>query len=95
MEPDPPPIVAGLKPPLETPAGKPFSLEAVRPTLPVKPVSGVMCTVNVCDWPGATVRKDGYTTMSKSPVCGRTVTVRTGGLGSELPAPSIRVSEAV
>ena len=86
-----PDIVAGLKPPLLIPLGKPDSLSAARLTDPLKPLSEVTDTVNVADPPGATATDDGVTAIEKSGVCGSTVIVRVGGLGSELPVLSITV----
>jgi hypothetical protein len=37
---------------------------------------------------------EGFTAISKPGLAGRTVMVRVGGLGSELPVPSITVREA-
>jgi hypothetical protein len=85
---------AGLNPPLEIPPGNPLSLLTPRLTVPVNPLFGVTVTVNVADWPGNTFREDGVTSISKSGVDGKTVMVRTGGLGSELPLESIKVREA-
>jgi hypothetical protein len=47
--PEPPVIVGGLKPPLETPAGNPDSAATDRLTFPVKPASRVTVTVNAAD----------------------------------------------
>jgi hypothetical protein len=88
-----PTIVAGLKPPLVTPAGKPFSLLTLKLTVPVNPLFGIIETVKLADWPGRTVCAVGPTLISKSGLAGSTVTVRVGGLGSELPLESITVSE--
>lgn len=89
-----PAIEDGLKPPLVIPAGNPDSLPTLRVTAPLNPLSGVTATVNVDDWPGITAFAEGLTAISKSGLAGRTVMVRTGGLGSELPTLSIRVSES-
>jgi hypothetical protein len=48
----------------------------------------------VADWPGTTVRDEGVTAISKSALAGRTLILRRGGLGSELPAASIKVNDA-
>jgi hypothetical protein len=85
----------GLKPPLVMPLGKPDSLPTARLTVPVKPLFGVTVTVNVVDPPGTTPLDEGITSTSKSGADGRTVMVRVGGLGSEFPAASMTVSEAV
>ena len=61
---------------------------------PTDPVTGVTVTVKVVDWPGKTAFDDGLTAIAKSAVGGRTVTVRVGGLGSELPFESLTVSDA-
>ena len=53
--------------------------------MPLNPLRGVTVTVNVVDWPGRTAFDEGLTEMSKSALAGRTVMVRVGGLGSELP----------
>ena len=89
-----PEIEDGLKPPLVIPVGNPDSLPTLRVTGPLNPLRGVTVTLNVLDWPGITVFAEGLTEMSKSALAGRTVMVRVGGLGSELPSPSITVSEA-
>jgi hypothetical protein len=47
--PEPPVIVGGLKPPLETPVGNPASAATERLTLPVKPEIGLTVTVNAAD----------------------------------------------
>src|SRR5712671_2039577 len=91
--PEPPAIDAGLKPPLVMPVGKPDSLPTARLTVPANPDFGVTVTVNVVDCPGNTARADGVTSLSKSALCGSTVIVRVGGLGSELRAASTTVSE--
>jgi hypothetical protein len=88
-----PEIEAGLKPPLVIPVGKPDSLPTLRVTGPLNPLRGVTVTLNVLDWPGSTVFAEGLTEMSKLALGGRTVMVRVGGLGSEFPTPSIKVSE--
>src|SRR5690349_18653515 len=93
--PEPPAIDAGLKPPLVIPVGKPDSLPTARLTPPLKPVCGDTLTVKRACWPGFTVIAGGLTSMVKSALLGSTVTVRVGGDGSELPAESIAVSEAV
>ena len=85
----------GLNPPLVTPLGNPFSLPTLRLTVPVKPLSGVIVTVKVADWPGIIEEAGGLTAMEKPGLSGKTVMVRVGGLGSELPLESIMVSEAV
>ena len=92
-----PPIVidGGLKPPLVIPVGKPFWLPTLKFTVPVKPLSGVTVTVYVVSPPGTTSWAAGPTVMEKSGLVGRTVIVRVGGLGSELPVASITVSEIV
>jgi hypothetical protein len=84
----------GLKPPLVTPVGKPDSLLTLKLTVPLKPLRGDTVTLKVADWPGRTYCDDGLTSISKSGPP-RTVIIRVGGLGSELPAPSIRVSDAI
>lgn len=89
-----PAIEDGLKPPLVIPVGNPDSLPTLRVTAPLNPLSGVTVTVKVDDWPGITVFAEGLTAMSKSGLVGKTVMVRVGGLGSELPRLSIRVSES-
>jgi hypothetical protein len=94
-EPVPPAMDDGLKPPLVMPLGKPDSLPTARLTVPVNPLFGTTVTVNVVDPPGTTARDEGVTSMSKSGADGRTVIVRVGGLGSEFPAASMTVSEAV
>ena len=86
-------IVGGLKPPLVTPAGKGDSLSTVRVTVPAKPVMGVIVTVNVVAWPGATTCAGGLEEIEKSGVTGVTVIVRVGGLGSEFPSASMTVRE--
>jgi len=88
-----PEIEDGLKPPLVMPAGKPDSLPTLRLTGPLNPLRGVTVTLNVADWPGRTVFAEGLTEMSKLALAGRTVIVRVGGFGSELPTASITVSE--
>jgi hypothetical protein len=89
----PPAIDAGLKPPLVTPVGKPFSLLTLKLTVPVNPLFGITVTVKVADWPGRIACAEGPAIMSKSGLVGSTVIVRVGGLGSELPLESITVSE--
>jgi hypothetical protein len=92
-DPDPP-IESGLKPPLLTPAGKPFSLATLKLTGSLNPLSGETVTVKVLDPPGVTSCAGGLTAIEKSAAAGVTVMVRIGGLGSELPLGSITVSEA-
>ncbi len=65
----------------------------LRLTDPVKPLRGVIVTVNVVDWPGRTTFDAGLTAIEKSALGGSTVMVRVGGLGSELPLLSVTVSE--
>ena len=92
---DPEPVIEdGLKPLLVTPPGNPFSLPTVRVTAPLNPVTGEIVTVKVVDWPGMTSCDEGLTAIEKSALVGSTVIVRVGGLGSELPLPSITVSDA-
>ena len=88
-----PEIEAGLKPPLVIPVGNPDSLPTLRLTGPLNPLRGVTVTVNEVDWPGSTVFAEGLTEMSKSALAGRTLIVRVGGFGSELPMASTTVSE--
>ena len=88
-----PEIEDGLKPPLAIPVGNPDSLPTLRLTGPLNPLRGVTVTLNEVDWPGSTVFAEGLTEMSKSALVGRTVIVRVGGFGSELPTASIKVSE--
>jgi hypothetical protein len=88
-----PEIEGGLKPPLVIPAGKPDSLPTLRLTGPVNPLSGVTVTLNEVDWPGSTVFAEGLTEMSKLALAGRTLIVRVGGFGSELPMASTTVSD--
>src|SRR5262245_10087176 len=71
-DPDPPPMVGGEKPPIETPAGIPPSLSAASVTVPLKFLTGVTVTVKVADCPGVTVRDCWATESSKSLDCGRT-----------------------
>jgi hypothetical protein len=93
---DPEPVIVdGLKPPLATPAGNPESTVTLRLTGALNPASGVTVTVNGAGCPAATVRADGLTDRSKSGDGGVTVTIRMGGLGSELPLASIAVIETV
>jgi hypothetical protein len=93
---DPLPVIeAGLKPPLVIPVGNPDSLPTVSVTGPLNPLRGATVTLNVLDWPGSTVFAEGLTEISKSALAGRTVMVRVGGLGSELPAASISVRETL
>src|SRR5262249_23044254 len=87
--------VGGLKPPLLMPPGNPDSLPTDKVTDDANPLSGVTVTVNVFAWPGATVWDDGVMSMSKSALGGRTVILRVGGLGSELPAASTTVIDTV
>ena len=88
-------IDAGLKPPLVMPVGKPDSLPTLKFTVPVKPLRGMTVTVYVVSPPGTTSCAAGPTVMEKSALVGRTVIVRVGGLGSELPVASMTVSEVV
>src|SRR5581483_5889009 len=90
-----PAIEAGLNPPLVIPLGKPDSLPTERLTFPVNPLCGDTVTVNVALRPGVTVTAGWLTAISKSPAFGSTSTIRIGGDGSEFPAESITVSEAV
>ena len=91
---DPLPVIEpGLNPPLVMPLGNPDSLPTVRLTVPPNPLAGVTVTVNVAAPPGVTVLAEGLTSMSKSGFVGSTLTVRVGGLGSELPLPSITVKD--
>jgi hypothetical protein len=92
-----PPVLmdAGLKPPLVIPVGKPDSLPTLKFTVPVKPLRGVTVTLYVVRPPGTTSWAAGPTPMEKSGLVGSTVTIRVGGLGSELPVASITVSETV
>jgi hypothetical protein len=93
VETPPVPLIdVGLKPPLVMPVGNPDSLLTLRLTVPLKPVRGVTVTVKAADWPGRTACDEGLTAMSKSGSF-RTVIVRVGGLGSELPAASMMVSD--
>ena len=94
---EPPVLIdAGPKPPLVIPVGKPDSLPTLKFTVPVKPLRGVTVTVYVVSPPGGTTScAAGPTVMEKSGLVGRTVIVRVGGLGSELPVASIVVSEIV
>jgi hypothetical protein len=88
-------IAAGLKPPLVIPVGNPAWLPTLRFTVPLNPLLAVSVTVKVADWPGRTACDEGPTAISKSAVVGNTVIVRVGGLGSELPAASITVSDVM
>jgi len=88
-----PVIVDGLKPPLVTPLGNPDSLPTEKLTVLPYPLRAVTVTVKLADCPGTTVTDDGLTETPKSGVAGRTVIVRVGGLGSELPLASLTVSE--
>jgi hypothetical protein len=90
-----PEIEDGLKPPLVIPVGNPDSLPTLKVTGPVNPLRGVTVTLNAVELPGRTVFAEGLTEMSKSALDGRTVMVRVGGLGSELPVASIAVKDAV
>ena len=91
---EPPPVIdGGLKPPLVIPVGNPDSLPTLRLTAPPNPLTAATETVKVADWPGKTAFDEGLTVIEKSALGGRTVTVRVGGLGSELPALSITVSD--
>jgi len=92
-EPPGPVIEDGLKPPLVIPLGNPDSLPTLRLTVPLKPLRAATVTVKVADWPGRTARDEGVTTIEKSGLGGSTVIVRVGGLGSELPLPSITVRD--
>jgi hypothetical protein len=85
-------IDAGLKPPLVMPLGNPDSLLTLKFTVPLNPLRGDTVTVKAAEWPGSTNCDDGLTAMLKSGPF-RTVIVRVGGLGSELPAASMTVSE--
>jgi len=88
-----PAIDGGLKPPLVMPLGNPDSLPTLRLVEPANPLRGVTVTVKLLDCPGKTAPDEGLTVIEKSALCGSTVIVRVGGLGSELPLVSIRVSE--
>src|SRR5262249_38728937 len=88
-----PVIEVGLKPPLVMPLGNPDSLSTLKLTTPLNPLRGVTVTVNGTDPPGMTVCDVGLTAIEKSGLDGSTVIVRVGGLGSELPLPSITVSD--
>jgi hypothetical protein len=91
---EPAPVIdGGLKPPVVIPAGNADSLPTLRLTVPPNPLRADTETVKVADWPGTTVFDEGLTAIEKSALGGRTVTVRVGGLKSELPALSITVSE--
>src|SRR5215471_1353246 len=91
---EPPVLIdAGLKPPLVIPVGKPDSLPTLKFTVPVKPLKGMTVMVYVTTPPGITSCSAGPTVMEKSGPVGRTVIVRVGGLGSELPVASITVRE--
>jgi hypothetical protein len=90
----PPAIEDGLKPPLVIPLGIPDALPTLRLTAPLNPLRGVTVVVKVVDWPGMTPFDEGLTAIAKSGLGGSTVMVRVGGVGSELPLPSISVSEA-
>ena len=91
----PPPrlIDAGVKPALVTPFGNPDSLLTLRLTVPLNPLLGVTVTVKVPDCPGVSACAGGLAAISKSGNEGRTVIVRVGGDGSELPLPSITVRD--
>ena len=75
--------------------GNPDSLPTLSVTGPVNPLNPDTVTVYVAVPPGVTSTAAGPAAMSKSGVAGFTVMVRVGGCGSELPLPSITVSEAV
>jgi hypothetical protein len=91
----PEPVIGdGVKPPLVIPLGNPFSLPTLRVTAPLNPLRGETVTMKVVDWPGMISCDEGLTAIEKSALVGRTVMLRVGGLGSELPLLSIRVSEA-
>src|SRR5262249_18626572 len=90
-----PTIVAGLNPPLLMPVPKPLSLLTASDTVPPNPVNGLIVTVKLADCPGTMVRDDGVTSIEKSGVVGATVIMRVGGAGSELPAASMTVSDAM
>src|SRR5262245_37377868 len=91
---EPEPLIdAGLNPPLVIPVGNPLTLPTLRFTELLNPLREVTVTVKVADWPGTTATDMGLTTIEKSAVDGSTVTVRVDGLGSELPLPSITVSD--
>jgi hypothetical protein len=90
-----PEIEDGLKPPLVIPVGNPDSLPTLRVTGPVNPLRDVTVTLYVVELPGRTVFPEGLTAMSKLALVGRTVIVRVGGLGSELPVASTSVKETV
>jgi hypothetical protein len=93
VETPPAPLIdAGLKPPLVMPVGNPDSLLTLKLTVPLNPLRGVTVTLKAADWPGRTDCDEGLTAMSKSG-SPRTVIVRVGGLGSELPAASMTVSD--
>jgi len=93
---EPAPLIEeGLKPPLVIPEGNPDSLPTLRVTGPLNPLREVTVTLNVVYWPGSTVFAEGFTEISKSALAGKTVMVRVGGLGSELPVASISVTETV
>lgn len=89
-----PVIDDGLNPPLVMPVGKPDSLETLRFTVPLNPLSDVTVTVKVAACPGTTCAATGLTTIEKSGVDGTTVIWRVGGLGSVLPKLSIAVNDA-
>ena len=91
---EPPVLIdGGLKPPLVMPVGKPDSLPTLKFTVPVKPLGDVTVTTYVARPPGITSCAAGATVMEKSGLVGSTVTLRVGGLGSELPVASITVRE--
>jgi len=93
---EPPVLIdAGLKPPLVMPVGKPDSLPTLKFTVPIKPLRGVTVTVYLARPPGTAYCAAGPTVIEKSGLVGRTVIVRVGGFGSELPVASITVSEIV
>ena len=89
-----PVIVEGLKPAGMTPLGHAEELLTERLTVRASPLRRVTATVKFAGCPGVTVTNDGLTEMLKSGLVGRTVIVRVGGLGSELPLASLTVSEA-
>ena len=93
---EPPVLIdGGLKPPLVMPVGKPDSLPTLKFTVPVNPLKGATVTAYVARPPGITSCAAGPTVMEKSGLVGSTVTLRVGGLGSELPVASITVREIV
>jgi hypothetical protein len=92
-DPPVPAIDDGLKPALVMPDGNPVSLPTLRLIAPTEPATDATATLKVVDWPGTTDFDEGLTAIEKSALGGRTVIVRVGGLGSELPLESITVSE--